>query len=70
MAKTKDHDDMIELGVKMDILQSEMGKVKADIESLTESLNRYRGVIGGVMLVVSLGAAAFTLFLNYIKAKI
>ena len=70
MAKDKDHDDITELGVKMDILQNDMKVVEEDIKALTESLNKYKGIIGGVMLVFSLGAAALTLFLNYIRAKL
>jgi len=46
----KDHDDLIAIGVKMDVLQTDMKTVERDIRGLTESLNRYKGIIGGVML--------------------
>ena len=64
-----DHDEIVELGVKMDVVQDDLKVLESKVEALTTALNRYKGIIGGIMLVFSLAAAGFTLFLNYIRTK-
>ena len=65
----KDKDGMVGLAVRLASIEEDVKELTETVKHQTAALERYKGIIGGVMLVFSLGAAAFTLFINYIKAK-
>jgi len=64
-----DHDEIVIIGIKVTALEEDVKDLTATVKAQTASMDRYKGVIGGIMLTGSLLVAAVTLFFNYIKVK-
>jgi len=67
-------DDKLE--VSHQVLKNEIGHLQKDVDELKETqkkilaeLNRYKGVMGGIMLAGSAITALVTLAIGYFKAK-
>lgn len=62
--------------ISHELLQNELQHLQRDVDELKETqkqmlseLNRYKGIMGGIMLAASALTALFTLAMGYFRAK-
>jgi len=67
---SSDHDEIIALGIKLDAVEVDIKELTKTVKEQSAALNKYKGVIGGVMLIFGLFTASATLFFNYLKVKL